>query len=231
MKKTVQNQEPFEWHSHLGTATESSVVMSPSCPSLPAPQENSWPRSLRARLWASPHATCMICWSASAPICSERDQDRGRKCTDWKQKCCSLHQPPSTVWPTPSQEGMRVCLGSQWRGPGAAGWREHQLWLLTHSWEDSLQCWHLPLVPESRTPAYRMVSPTCRVFHPQKHPQNIPRCLSPRWSETRVLTMKTNHSDHHPRQFYFIKRTGTPVGLQKNLGDLSVEEWHFHTCI
>lgn len=49
----------------------------------------------------------------------------------------------------------------------AAGWREHQLWLLTHSWEDSLQCWHLPLVPESRTPAYRMVSPTCRVFHPQ----------------------------------------------------------------
>lgn len=167
MEKTVQNQEPFEWHSHLGTATESSVVMSPSCPSLPAPQENSWPRSLRARLWASPHATCMICWSASAPICSERDQNRGRKCTDWKQKCCSLHQPPSAVWPTPSQEGMGVCLGSQWRGPGAAGRREHQLWLLTHSWEDSLQRWHLSLVPESRTPAYRMVSPTCRVFHPQ----------------------------------------------------------------
>lgn len=93
-----------------------------------------------------------------------------------------------------------------------------------------------PLVPESRTPAYRMVSPTCRIFHPQliktqKHPQNIPRCLSPRWSETQVLAMKMNRNDNHPRQYYFIKRTGKHVGLQKNFVDLSVEEWHFHTCI
>lgn len=71
---TCENTDSFLWHSYLGTVTESSVVMSPSWPSLPAPQENSWPRSLRARLWDSPHATWTMFWSAKAPICSERDQ-------------------------------------------------------------------------------------------------------------------------------------------------------------
>lgn len=188
MKKTVQNQEHLEWHSHLGTATESSVVMSPSCPSLPAPQENSWPRSLRARLWASPHATCTMCWSANAPICSERDQNRG----EMHRLETEMLLPPLaafTVWPTPNQDGMLICFSSQLRGPGASGRKEQTAVSPQTPGKRACNAGTYPLVPESRTPAYRMVSPTCRVFHPQliktqRHPQNIPRCLSPRWSDT-----------------------------------------------
>lgn len=78
---TFENTDSFLWHSYLGTATESSVVMSPSWPSLPAPQENSWPRSLRARLWDSPHATWTMFWSAKAPICSEREETTLKMCS------------------------------------------------------------------------------------------------------------------------------------------------------
>lgn len=141
-----------------------------------------------------------------------------------------------TVWPTPNQEGMRICFGSQLREPGASGRKKQTAVSPQTPGKRACNAGTYPLVPESRTPAYRMVSPTCRVFHPQliktqRHPQNIPRCLSPRWSETQVLTMKKNHSEHHPRKSYFIKRTGKPVGLQENSGDVSAEEWHFHTCI
>lgn len=63
-------------NAYLGTVTASSIVVSPSCPSLPAPQEKSWPWSLRATLWDSPQATCTMCCPASAPICSEGNRGK-----------------------------------------------------------------------------------------------------------------------------------------------------------
>ena len=49
-------------------------MVRPNCPSLPAPQEKSWPWSLSATLWDSPQATCTMCCPARAPICSEENR-------------------------------------------------------------------------------------------------------------------------------------------------------------
>lgn len=49
-------------------------MVRPNCPSLPAPQEKSWPWSLSATLWDSPQATCTMCCPAKAPICSEENR-------------------------------------------------------------------------------------------------------------------------------------------------------------
>lgn len=49
-------------------------MVRPSCPSLPAPQEKTWPWSLSATLWDSPQATCTMCCPARAPIGSEKKQ-------------------------------------------------------------------------------------------------------------------------------------------------------------
>lgn len=81
--------------------------------------------------------------------------------------------------------GDEICFGSQLRGPGASGRKEQTAVSPQTPGKRACNAGSYPLVPESRTPACRMVSPTCRVFHPQlikthRHPQNIPRCLSPR---------------------------------------------------
>lgn len=120
--------------------------------------------------------------------------------------------------------------------------KEQQLWLLTLSHlgrEPGMLgfCWlsPSPLVPESRTPAYRIGSPTHRAglpssVKPQRHPQNIPRCLAPRWSLTKCWQWRWT-IELSTKAILLYKENQETYKFTEilNSGRSSAHHWHFHT--
>lgn len=86
--------------SYRGTRIHSSKLFRPSCPSVPRPQEKTWPLSFRASVWDSPHDTATMIWASSATTCSKTRQ--GENDSTWPSVLSLKKSRGSPTWFLPA---------------------------------------------------------------------------------------------------------------------------------